>query len=73
MRESLANWLDNHTNDFSFLLNGFIFAIILSLGLSFWNKTKFPFQWRKIWGIFFIYLSWLIFLSKTIGLIKTFY
>lgn len=35
----------------------FLLGVFLIYGLSLWNKVKFPFSWRKVWGLLFLYIS----------------
>jgi hypothetical protein len=68
MQESIAAWLDGPF--FTFCFSTFFFAVYLSLGLSLWDKSKFPFKWRRVWAFLFLFLAWGAFCTQTLARIK---
>ena len=69
--ESMQRDTADFLNSLEPIVNVLINTIILIIGLSLWDKEKFPFRWRRVWGVFFLYLACSPFLFRAVQLIKT--
>ena len=67
MRDTIAHCIDK----LSPTMFAFFYSMIFMCGLSHLDKEKFPFSWRKVWGVFFLYLACTFFLFRAVQLIKT--
>jgi hypothetical protein len=68
MNNIITGLLADYAIAFNYLLNVIFQSIFCILGLSLWNKLKFPFSWRRVWSIFFLILSTEAFMDNLLRL-----